>query len=87
MEGEWTRFLSDATGWTVAVALALFTARALLRGDLVIGREYDRLKAQLDDTAERAEALAEAQRQSAASERERLLARITELEHRRGEES
>ncbi|MBI6080775.1 hypothetical protein H8J90_14790, partial [Clostridium perfringens] len=54
MEGEWTRFLSDATGWTVTIALSLLVARALLRGDLVIGREYDRLKAQLDDTSERA---------------------------------
>jgi hypothetical protein len=80
MEGEWTRLISDATGWTVALLLGLCVARALLRGDLVIGREYDRLAKQLDDTAERAEALAEAQRREAASERERLLDRIAGLE-------
>jgi hypothetical protein len=80
MEGEWTRFVSDATGWTVAVAVVLLVARALLRGDLVIGREYDRLATQLDETTERAERLAEVQRHEAAEERRRLLDRIAALE-------
>ena len=76
---EWTTFATDSSGWTVAIVLSTLVMRAILRGDLVIGREYDRLSKELDRTSAKAETLAEEQRREAAGERERLLAPIAEL--------
>jgi len=78
---DWTAFATDTTGWSVSVGLALLVVRSLIRGDLVTGREYDRLAAQLDRTTERADSLVDEQRREAAAERSRLLDRIEELEH------
>lgn len=77
---EWTTIATDSSGWTVAIVLCTLVTRAILRGDLVIGREYDRLSQELDRTSSRAETLAEEQRREAAQERGRLLAQIAALQ-------
>ena len=70
---------TDGSGWTFAVLIALFVGRAMLRGDLVTGREYDRLARELERVSVRAEALTDEQRQEAATERGRLLDQIAKL--------
>lgn len=73
---DWLQIARDGGGWLVAVAMATAFARALLKGDLVLGREYQYIVKTLDETSEKAEQLAQEQRSAAAEERKMMLERI-----------
>ena len=63
-----------ATG--VLIVLIVYIFRSLMRGDIVLGREYKSLEKKLDETSLKFQDLTSDQKSAADRERSELLARI-----------
>jgi hypothetical protein len=64
---DWQTLLTDQTGWAVAAALVGAFLRSLMRGDLVLKREYDGVLERANTATEEAKELV--RRQGELSER------------------
>ena len=82
----WIALIREQGGWVVSAAIVLEIARRVHRGDLVLGREYQRVNKEREAEAAKAEQLAKDQREAAAAERTALLDRI-ETQARRLDEA
>lgn len=72
----WVALLQEGTGWVVAGVEAVIIGRTVLKGDLVLGREYQYVVKELDEISARFETLTAEQRDQAAEERRALMDRI-----------
>lgn len=80
---DWQSLLTAQGGWAFSVMMAAGIARLVLKGELVLKREFTALLARADDATAKAEAAVE--RQAALSEQ--TIASQSELiKHLRGEE-
>jgi hypothetical protein len=64
---DWSKLLSDGGGWLVSTALVAEFLRRLMKGDIVLGREYDRVVTHDVETSERVERIT-AEQAAAAKE-------------------
>jgi len=77
---DWSQITDQGLAFAVIAAIAL----AVIRGDLVLGREYRREVEKGEQIAERAEAATKELAESQRSERERLLAMLDEANRKVG---
>jgi hypothetical protein len=58
---NWTEFMTGQAGWGAAAALVAEFLRRLLKGDIVLRREYESVITKADTATEKAEAAVERQ--------------------------